>query len=66
MAKNNSVKSDDLYNADKAVKDFCKNHPDNLNSDEHRILGRLLENRAQAMSKVFGIRIHSIYDDDDD
>lgn len=63
MKKKNS--GDALYEADKAVKDFCKTHKGNLSEEEHLELSGLLNKRASAMSDALGVEIHSICEDDD-
>lgn len=64
MAKQRAAQSDDVYNADKAVRDFGKNHPKDLSEDEHKTLRKLLDNRARAMSDALGVEIHSICEDE--
>ena len=49
-----------LYDADKAVKDYVKEHGKKLTNDERDELGDLLEKRAAAMSDVLGVKISSV------
>ena len=56
---------DDLYNADQAVRNFCKSHGKQLDENEHNDLRELLKERASAMSDVLGQEIHSIGESDD-
>ena len=49
-----------LYDADKAVKDFVKGLGKNLTDDERDELGELLERRAAAISDVLGVKVGSV------
>ena len=49
-----------LYDADKAVKNYVKEHGKKLADDERDELGDLLEKRAAAMSDVLGVKISSV------
>lgn len=55
--------SEELYNADKAVKDFVKSHGRTLDEEEREELGNLLRNRADAISNVLGVKVASVADD---
>jgi hypothetical protein len=49
-----------LYDADKAVKDFVKEFGKNLTDDKRDELGELLERRAAAISDVLGVKVGSV------
>lgn len=65
MSKAPKKNGDDLYNTDQAVRDFCKSHGKKLTDDEHQELGKLLKERASAISDVLGAKVSSVCDDDD-
>lgn len=52
--------NNDLYDADKAVKDFVKGHGKNLSDEEHDELGELLNRRAAAISDALGVDVGSV------
>ena len=52
----------DLYDADKAVKDFVIVHNGNLSEEERDTLLDLLDRRAAAMSDVPGVKVSSVID----
>lgn len=60
--KKNQIFTDnsDLYDSDKAVKDFVKGHDKKLTDKEHNELGSLLEKRASAISDVLGVKVSSV------
>lgn len=60
--KGHVAAGDLLYSADQAVRSFCKEHKGNLSDSEHKQLRKLLHNRADAMSKVMGVKVHSLFD----
>ena len=64
MKKQPTIYTDnsDLYDADKAVKDFVKVHKDNLCEEERDTLGDLLDRRAAAISDVLGVNVSSVVD----
>ena len=64
MKKNPTIytENSDLYDADKAVKDFVKVHKGNLSEEERDTLGDLLDRRAAAMSDVLGVKVSSVTD----
>ncbi len=51
-----------LEMVDKAIDDFEKTHTGELNEYEHQELRGLLSDRADAMSKVLGVKVHSLFD----
>lgn len=55
-----TIKSDEAYLADKAVRDFCKSHKRGLNESEAEMLHILLRNRAEAISNALGVDVHCI------
>ncbi len=56
--------SDEVYEADQAVRRFLKSHKGKLNDSEHKELGNLLRNRAKALSEALGTKISSVADKD--
>jgi hypothetical protein len=52
--------NNNLYEADKAVKDFVKGLGKNLTDEERCKLGELLERRAAAISDVLGVKVGSV------
>lgn len=60
--KGHTSAAEQLYSADQAVRKFCKEHKGNLSEREHKQLHGLLHDRAEAMSKVMGVKVHSLFD----
>ncbi|HEY9059179.1 MAG TPA: hypothetical protein VIO64_01565 [Pseudobacteroides sp.] len=62
MKKQPTIYTDnsDLYDADKAVKDFVKVHKGKLNEEDRNTLGDLLGRRAAAISDVLGVKVSSV------
>lgn len=56
------VDSEDLYNADQAVRKFAKEHKPPLSEEEHGELVGLLKNRARAMSDALGVEVSALVD----
>ena len=51
-----------LAKAQYSIEKFSSAHPGKLNKRQHKKLQRLLNNRANALSKATGFTIHSICD----
>ena len=49
-----------------SIDKFCKKHPKNLTTGQHKTLRKLLSKRAEALSKCAGVRIHSLFDWNED
>lgn len=66
MSGSNGVEDASIrcYEADRAVREFCDSHSEELSESEHRELRSLLNNRAAAMSEYLGVEVGSICDDD--
>lgn len=64
MKKQPTIYTDnsDLYDADKAVKDFVKVHKGKLSEENSDALGDLLDRRAAAISNVLGVKVSSVVD----
>ena len=64
MKKQPAIYTDnsDLYDADKAVKDFVKVHKGKLSEENRDALGDLLDRRAAAISNVLGVKVSSVVD----
>lgn len=64
MKKQPTIYTDnsDLYDADKAVKDFVKVHKGKLSEENRDALGDLLDRRAAAISNVLGVKVSSVVD----
>lgn len=58
--KKKKTASERLYRVDQAVRKFCDSHKGKLSPRQHKKLEKLLDNRADAISDVLGVRIHSI------
>lgn len=58
-------KAERLSKAAEDVENFVNSHPDDLSDNEHEELRSLLNERAAAMSEFFGVKIHSVCEDDD-
>ena len=64
MKKQPTIYTDnsDLYDADKAVKNFVKVHKGKLSEENRDALGDLLDRRAAAISNVLGVKVSSVVD----
>lgn len=51
-----------LFKVQKSIDKFLKRHPSNLSRHGHKTLRRMLNNRAKALSKASGMKIHSLFD----
>lgn len=51
-----------LLKAQNAIDKFSKKHPGSFSEKDHKKFRKLLNNRASALSKATGIKIHSLFD----
>ena len=45
-----------------AIDGFCKKHPKDLTSRQHKKLRSMLSKRASALSECLGTKVHSLFD----
>jgi len=50
----------DLFDVEQEIKGFIKSHKGKLDDDERDLLGKLLDQRARAISDVLGFTVGSV------
>ena len=63
--RDDPVAMERLSKAQDAIDKYTKEHPGNFNEKEHKEFGKLLNERAYALSEATGLKIHSLFDDKD-
>lgn len=61
---NDSAALERLANAQSAIDDYSASHPDPFSESERKEFGKLLKERAAALSEATSMNIRSITDDD--
>ncbi len=63
--RDNPAAIERLSKAQGAVDKYTKEHPRNLNEKEHKEFRKLLNERASALSEATGMKIHSLFDNEE-
>lgn len=63
--KNDEKAINRLSKAQSAIDEYSASHPNELSEKEHKEFRKLLNERADALSEATGMKIHSLFENED-